>query len=185
MNRAIVAVGIAAVLAGLASLATGGSVAGFDLGYAFVTLVGLLALVQGLRHAAERWSTPVEAAETGDPERRHRVPTPGDDVDARLAEAHDWSIRRSRERQTIRERLRDAAVDALVAHGLGDPEEADARVEAGAWTDDPFAAAFLGADAPVPPLSDRVRDLFRRGSRFERDVARTVAAVERIGEGDR
>ncbi|WP_101295629.1 DUF7269 family protein [Halegenticoccus soli] len=179
-NRAVVVAGVVAVFAGLASVATRGSLAAFDLSYAFVTLVGLLALVQGLRRAAERWSTAVFGADAGEPERRYRVPAPGDEFDARLAEARARSVRGTRTRGEVRARLREAAVDALVLHGNYDPESAEERVETGAWTDDPFAAAFLGDEAPRPPVSAKLRELFRRGSRFERDVHRTLAAVEAL-----
>jgi hypothetical protein len=180
--RVVTVFGVAAVLVGLASVAIGGPVVGLDLDYTFVTMVGLLALAQGVRYASARWTAEPVAAETDDPELRYRVPVPGDDVDELLARASGWSFRGARDRQTLRERLGDVAVQTLVSRGACDAAEATRRVESGEWTDDPVAAGFL-SDAPRRlPLRERLRGLFRSEPRVAYEVSRTVDAIAALQE---
>lgn len=172
-------VGAAAVLGGLAALA-GFVVPGLSATFVFVTVVGLVAGVQGLRYALGRRTVDYRAADTGDPELRYRVPTPGDDADRRLGGTGGWGRAGT---SNLRTRLREAAVESLVLHDNCSPEAAERHVEAGTWTDDPVAARYLGADVPLPWVT-RLGLVVRGESSTPARVARTVAAVEAVHDAD-
>lgn len=174
LSRVATALGAAAAVVGLA-IAGGAAVPGLSFGYLFVTLVGALALLQGARYADDRRHTPVRTAETGDPEVRQRLPTPGDEFDADAFP--DTGGVRYNTRRRLRERLRDAAVETLVVRGECPPDAAKERVAAGTWTDDPVAADFLGDDASRLALRRRVGLWVRRESAFAYRVCRAVDAV--------
>jgi hypothetical protein len=171
-------VGVVAVLVGLAGVLVG-LTGPFSLTEAFVTAVGLLALVQGVRYALDRRATERRWTSLGEPERRYRPPTPGDDFDRRtnVSRLPVASLRR------IRTRLREAAVASMVAQGVT-PDDADDRIAQGEWTDDPVAASFLQVGSTPVPLRDRIRALVD-GRPIERvRVSRTVAAIAALWEDE-
>lgn len=181
MNRATAVVGVLTVFAGLA-VVYGGPVAGLELDYGFVTLVGVLAVVQGLRYGLERRSTTFEFTETGDPELRYHVPVPGTDHDESIARTEGWGYLHRRRRFELREDLQETAVETISIRESCSADAARARVEDGTWTDDPVAAAFLSPDAPEPPLTERVRPFFAREPAYSYRVRRTVRAIARLQE---
>lgn len=83
----------------------------------------------------------------------------------------------------VRPVLREALLDALVQGGF-EQQEAESALEAGAWTDDPVAAAVLDESVAPPKRSIRRRLwawLFpEKAIRFR--VARAVSAIERASE---
>ncbi|MFD1597697.1 DUF7269 family protein [Halobellus rarus] len=183
-------VGAGAVLLGLAGLA-GVVVPGVSASFAFVVLVGIIAGIQGLRYALGRREVNVVETETGTPESRYRVPAPGDD-DWRTASHRGPrpSTRRGRDRstrtagfsrrhpRTLRQRIRDVAVETIGLREHCSAERAERVLDTGDWTDDPVAARFLGADVPVS-LSTRLRFVFSRSSYLARAL-RTLDAVEAL-----
>lgn len=85
--------------------------------------------------------------------------------------------------ERVRERLRAAAVATVAADEGCTRDEARRRVEAGTWTDDPAAAAFLAGE--YTPLRTWLRALAGGETGPEYRARRTVAAiVERRDEGD-
>lgn len=183
LRQLTVALGVLAVLVGLASVATGGSL-GFGLDYLFVTLVGLVALVQGLRYAAARRSATLPFTATGDPELRREVPVPGGEFDDRLAGSEGWSFRSVRVRESVRERLTEATVAALVDYRGLSRAEAERRVASGEWTDDAVAAGLLAEGEVDRGRLAALRGLFRRESRYRRAVRRTLAEVDAVQRGE-
>jgi hypothetical protein len=179
-----VVLGVGAALVGLVSVLTN-STFGFDLDYLFVTLVGLLALVQGLRYAGERRGAEFAFTETAEPELRYEVPAPGSEFDEQVAAAEGWSFRSMRNRDEVRDRLRAATVEALVTHYNLAPAAAEAQVESGEWTDDPDAAGLLAEGSVERRPRDVLRGLFRRESRHSHGVRRVVAEVDAIQRGER
>lgn len=146
----------------------------------FVSLIGILALVQTLRFVQERRHGTVEYAETGDPELPTWTPAPGDDLARTLAGMTRSGIGWSRDRTQLRDRLADAAVRALTLAGSTE-DTARERVRQGSWTDDAYAAAFIGQpDRPAPTLREQLRYVFGSGSEYRRDVHRTVDAIGRV-----
>lgn len=175
-GRLLLVLGLAALGLGLASIVAPGAV-GLDLGTAVVTLVGLLALVEALRSVQSRRRADLDEATTPDPELPAATGIPGEDLESTLETFLD--DRRNYYRGTrAREGLRAAATAVLREYeGLPEPE-AEERIEEGTWTDDSYAAAFLGGeDVAGPSRQARLRDLVRRESSRDRRIRRTVGAI--------
>ncbi|UPV98994.1 hypothetical protein M0R88_10690 [Halorussus gelatinilyticus] len=174
-------VGIVTVAVGLLMMFVPGFAAAIGTGYAAVTVIGLLALVQALRIGRSRMTTDLHAAETDDVETVEAMPTPGDEFDRSVAELRSGPRRvLIRERADLRETLESAALTAVADRENCSREAARERVEAGTWTDDPHAAAFLGeGDVPSPPLFDRVKIAASTESRFQYRIRRTADAIAR------
>lgn len=145
-------------------------------------VVPLLALV------AAGYGVTVLATAGGDPPARRapvttrEEPTSTDRVGADIDAALDaldtddespWT--RANARRMLRSELRRSAVAALSARGHS-REEAERLLDAGAWTDDRRAAAFLGGEHL--PLSVRIRD-WASGEGARR---RAEAAVEALAD---
>ncbi|WP_327051544.1 DUF7269 family protein [Halomicrococcus gelatinilyticus] len=179
--------GLLAVAGGLATLFAPELAGLVDTNYTFVKLVGLLAAVQGLRVVQERRRSDVDQAETDDPETAVPAPTPGEGFDERLRSVRVGSREeRFRSRKQLQNELESAVADAIVQQEGCSPEEAEARLETGEWTDDPYAAAFVGG--PNPPRrswSAWLRQSLGGETRFERRARRTADAVVRYVEGER
>jgi hypothetical protein len=173
VRRLVTGAGVVAVCAGVAVVVTN-RVGPFDLNYAFVTLVGLLALVQGLRYAGERRVVDYPAATTDDPELRWRAPVPGTEFDEGLASATGFPSIGTRDR--VRDRIREAVVELLASRDGVPEERAEEVLREGTWTDDPVAAHFVGGDVDLP-LGTSIRALLRGESRFTYGARRAVAAL--------
>ncbi|MFB6256734.1 MAG: hypothetical protein ABEH58_08450, partial [Haloplanus sp.] len=101
-----------------------------------------IALVEGLRAVGERRSATIEGARPADVEDGVPTPVPGDDVDELLGAAARAPL--PDEEARLRRRLREVAVAAVARRDGVSRTAAAERVEAGTWTEDPVAAAFLG-----------------------------------------
>ncbi|WP_128477516.1 DUF7269 family protein [Halorussus pelagicus] len=174
-------VGVVAVAVGLLLMFVPGFAAAIGTGYAAVTVVGLLALVQAVRVARSRMATELRAAETDDVETVEAMPTPGEEFDRTVAELRSGPRRNLiRERSDLRDTLETAALTAVADRENCSRDQARDRIETGAWTDDPHAATFLGGpDAPSPPLADRVKIAASTQSPFQYRIRRTADAVAR------
>ena len=139
--------------------------------------IGGLILLQALRVARDRWRSGPDRAVTADPELPAATPPPGEDVDAVLEgfiDTRGTAFHRGR----AREGLRSVAAAVLTRYGTYSESEAEAALDAGRWTDDRSAAAFLGeANAPPRPLLARIGDRFRPETPMERAVRHTVDAI--------
>lgn len=182
--RLAVVAGVLLAGTGLAMVA-GVPIRPFSLQDAFVTIVGALALVQGVRYLVARRGTDQYATATGDPEERYHVPVPGDDFDAEVAKPHGWGAGGAATRGTLRKRVREAVVGALVTRANLAQSDAENRVEAGTWTDDPVAAAFLAEDPPPLGVTRRLVLLIRGRSPFDLGLARTISELEALYEESR
>jgi hypothetical protein len=180
MRRFAAALGVALAGIGLAMIA--GVPLPFSMQRTFVTLTGVLTLLQGLRYASARRAVEREAASTGDPEQRTHAPVPGDDVDAGLGLPRDLSQRGSFRREDVRDRFREVAAETMEIRGVCGREEAESHLDDGTWTDDPFAARLLSAepDAMPIPLRDRLSLLVRRESAYAHGVHRAIDEIERL-----
>jgi hypothetical protein len=181
-NSILTLVGLVAVALGVLMVIQPGLAAAIGTDYTAVTIVALLALVQGIRVARSRKATELRAAETPDVETVETVPTPGDDFDREVAELRSGPRRTLiRKRANLRESLEAAAVTAVADRENCSPEAARERIEAGTWTDDPHAASFLGgAEAPSPPLFARVRIAASGQSSRQFRIRRTADAIARV-----
>ncbi|WP_433633867.1 DUF7269 family protein [Halomicrococcus sp. NG-SE-24] len=183
----LTAAGVLAAAWGIAALFAPQLAAVVSTDYLFVRLVGVLALLQGVRVVQERRRGSIDQAETGDPETTVSVPTPGGEFDESLRRVHDGARKsRFKSRKRIRKRLESAVVDAIVQREGCSSDEAREVVKSGEWTDDPYAASFVGGpDPPRRPL----RKLFRRSvdgeTKYQRRARRTADAVARYVEEGR
>lgn len=180
MRRIVALLGLIATLLGLTAL--GGLTLGIGLSEGIVTMIGLVAIAQGLRSLDARRGTEFEQATTGDPEQRYHVPTPGDEYPENLGEDVQWD-QMLRRHSHLAEYLREAVVETLVLRGTYDREEAETAVARGTWTDDPVAAGFLGEDVPIP-VSERLRELASRRPTYLRRADRTIDALAEAYDGN-
>ena len=150
---------------------------GVDLDRIVVSVVGVLALLQALRVIQRRRHAELDEAGTPDPELPFATPVPGEDLDSVLDGFLD--TRRMYYRgNRVREGLRSAAVAVLTRYGGYSEAEAGAALEAGTWTEDRVAAAFLGSGAaPGLPVRARVRNWLRRESPTRRGIRHAVDAI--------
>lgn len=183
LRRTLLALGVGAGVAGLVLAVFPGMAAGVGADTIFVLALGAVAGFQAVLDVQARRSAEPRQAETGDPETGMVPPHAGADVDEALSLADRGLDRRTRQRrEEIRDRVRAATVDAVTRHEECTREEADAMLDRGTWTDDPYAAAFFGADVDENlPFGVRVRDAVRPESRFSRRASHAIAAVaERV-----
>lgn len=143
--------------------------------YLLVAALGGVALLIAAV-VVERGKTVVQS-EMPDPEAGVSVPTPGDDLAATL---DSWLLAvplfGSETRASVRSRLREAAVETVSrAEGCTEREASD-RIDAGRWTDDPDAAAFL-AGGTGPSLGGYRRALAGGEPWFTHGARRTARAI--------
>jgi len=175
--------GALAVLTGLLFVVRQELAATITLEWTLVLLVAGASGVQAFRFVQNRRSTPLDATETGDPERRYEAPTPGDDADEALRIAQGWSRRGRRSRQTLKQRASEAAAAMLVDTAGCSAEEAAEQIRTGEWTDDPVAAWFL-SDRVGLDRGTRLRLVMGSPlSRFRTGFTRAVRAIEEGGGG--
>ena len=152
-------------------------IAGFlELDYVFVSAVGVLAGVFGLRYALAARSRIRRTVEVEAPEPRYRSTVPGEEVKTALRRHARVGVAR---RAELRRRLRELAAGVLVTYGGYDREAAERAVEEGTWTDDPVAAGYL-ADPVDLPRRFRVRNLLRRRATVRVCVERSLAAIGEV-----
>lgn len=136
--------------------------------YFLLGAFGGLALLVVLVMLVRRATGTVTQAAPPDPETVRDAPRPGSEFDRQLASLSGAG-------DGLRERLHAATVGALVRREGIDRETARERVDAGRWTDNRVAAAFLGADRTSrPTLRDRGRAALR-GERWAQYGARETA----------
>ena len=175
----VVAVALALVPGRAALLPVGAVVAWVGNDYFLLGAFGGVALALLGWMLVRRGTGHVEQAAPPEPETVPDAPRPGERVDDLLAR---WpGGLRGTDRDYLRERLRTAAVYDQLGEGRA-RAAARARVDSGAWTDDPVAARFLSADLAGPTVTERLR-LALRGDTWTRHAARR-AARELAGEGD-
>lgn len=176
---------IAAVLGG--GLAVLGLVAVFAPGIlgslptdrALVLVLGVLLVLGGVREINRRRTTEQLYAETPDAEEIVELPTPGDAFDERFGQLTRTSYRVT-ERERIRQELAELTEETLVRRQGLSPEGARAAMEAGTWTDDPFAAAMFSTTSPRFGAVARVREFFGSKSAFHHRVERVAAELARL-----
>jgi len=193
---AVLGVGLAAL--GLVLVFDRGLAARLSVTETVLIPIAALALIQGYRVLRGRMGTSVQIAETGDLETEQDLGVPGDDFDERLARlrgnatfgvagAGTTTTRRDhviRNRERIRNRLEEAAV-ATVSNKWGcSTDRAREAIEEGAWTDDPYAAAFFTGEVEDLALRERVRNVLSPESRYQIRAKRGAAAIAELSEAD-
>lgn len=180
IRRIAVLVGLGIIAVGFAFLAVPGIVPPLPMQYVMVSMLGLLALVQGGWIVRNRWRTDTEAHLPPDFERPLSAPTPGADIDRMLYELTQLRQGTIENRERIRERVVEAAIETIRQRDDCSREEAIEKLGEGDWTDDRVATAFLAGQAlPATSLTERVRNWLDDQSDYERRVSRTIDAIAR------
>jgi len=180
VGLSVVAAGVAAwlvpsVAAGLAdTLAAAGNV------YPLFLALGVLALILAFTLGMTALLSDDRAASMPTVEEFTSTDTPGDEFElamADLAGRRGRAARPESHRERIERRLRDDAVRTVARVDGCSPATARERVESGEWTDDRYAAAFVGDGVAGPRWWQRLRDRLLRADGFERSARRTARAV--------
>lgn len=173
--------GVVAVVAGFVVLGDRSLAALLGLDASLLLLLAVLAGVLGIGAVRERRRVDPERAETGDVERRYEAPQPGVEFDDRLAGAAGFSRPTQRRQAELRDRVSEAAADALTAAGVPDAAAAD-LIRDGDWTDDRLAAWFLAPRLDLP-LRTKLQTL-RSGRQLQSAAARAIDAVDAVQRDD-
>jgi hypothetical protein len=153
--------------------------------------VAVVLLFQGYRVVQDRRHTPVETADTPDPETEQDLPVPGDEFDRDVDDAERGPGPVNRQRispgvrasRRVENRLEDAAVDAISRKWGCSREQAREALWDGSWTDDPYAAAFFTDRLEGVQLRRRIRLALGPEPQFERRAARAAAAIHDLSTG--
>lgn len=144
-------------------------------------LLGITALLAAAVRARswlgheERDYRPVER------ERPSGIGAPGDEFDERLARASGRAAGGNTRLITIRQSLREAAIDALTTYHGHTPESAEEALEAGTWTDDRLAVEFFTTTGGAgTSLSESVTSSFYGEKPFHRRADRAAREIERL-----
>lgn len=180
--RFLVAVGVAAVAIGFVAAVDRGLAAALDPSTTVVTLIGLFGVVQGIRYANGRRHRERRAADPGEPERRTRASVPGADLDERIARMTATSRGGHRSRRELRERVRAVAVTTAARDRNCSIAEAERTIEAGRWTDDPTAAAFLSGEVSYP-VRVQLRATVSGRSPYRFGLRAAIDAIDRLEAG--
>jgi uncharacterized protein (DUF58 family) len=173
-------VGLAVIAVGFVFLAVPGVIPRLPMQYAFVALIGLLALVQGGWLVRLRWRSETSDHAPPDFEVPQSVPVPGTDLDQMLYELTHLRQGTIEYRENIRERLVEAAIDTVRQLENCSRDAAVERLQDGDWTDDPVVEAFFAGRAPSPSLRERIENYLDDRSAYERQVSRSVDAIARL-----
>lgn len=179
--RLLTLFGVVGIVLGFVILFQRGIAGFFDFSYAVVTLVGVLALVQGIRYGAARRGSDRPRVDLGDPETRYEVSVPGADVDDRIRNTRGFSRASSRRRRRLRGRVRDVATEIVVSQRGVSHREAERLIDDGEWTDDAVSAAFL-SDELSYPMSAHVRSRIAGESTYAYGLRHAIEDVEEVGE---
>lgn len=152
--------------------------------YLLVALLGIVGVATTVTVLTQQSLRGVEQATPPDPEKPPTGERPGTKFDATVDAWRGVALwlRPGRQRR-IRERLYEAAVEALTRTKGCSRKEARQMVERGTWTDDRDAAAFLANDGGIDPLVT-VGGVLRGEAPIRRRVHRTVEAIERLEGGE-
>lgn len=172
--------GVAGV-AGLALAFVPGLADDVTVARAFVFALGMLAAVLAVADVRTLAGNEVDQAEPDDVEVGVEHPRAGAAVDDLLAAAARGYDRSTQDRRDeVEERVREAAFDVLARREDATRAEVETMLAEGSWTDDPYAAAFLGAiEVDDLPLRERIVNALRPEARFAR---RATAAIDAIAE---
>jgi uncharacterized repeat protein (TIGR01451 family) len=179
------AVGVLAVLAGVAVLAQPSLATAVPVAAIVTPLIAIFALVIALWLVRERYNTTLDHVAFPTAELPFAMSTPGDDIDEMLYRYTQLGEATLEYPEQIGERLRDVAVAVIARREECTRDEALDRLEDGSWTDNRWAAAFFSERVAPPTLSrlDRVRRRFGSGEgAYERQVRETVDAIVDVAE---
>lgn len=148
--------------------------------YLVLVLIGGVAVLGAASVQATRSFGGIDQATPPDTEDVHVVPTLGSDLDDYLSTP--LGIGASEPAGTESQLFR-LAVTVVMQEDNCPRAEAQRRVEHGTWTTDPFAATYLGSDAPSLTPGQRVRAFIGGDSATQRGVRRAATEIVRRDAG--
>jgi hypothetical protein len=178
-KRIAAVLGAGLAVLGLVAVFAPGILGSLPTDRALVLVLGVVLVLGGVREINRRRTTEQLYAETPDAEEIAELPTPGDAFDERFGGLTRTRYRVT-ERNRIREELAELTEETLVRRQGRSPEGARAAMEAGTWTDDPFAAAMFSADTSRIGAVARVREFLGSTSAFHHRVERVAAELARL-----
>lgn len=161
--------------------------AAFGNDYLFVVPLGVGATAVVVGTLASRTIRGVDQAALPAPERMPTADAPGSQFDRLVGGGWRTAPAAIRRREELSDRLRAAAIRTLVRETGCTRAEARRRVEAGTWTEDHEAAAFLveDPDGGRQSAADVVGAVVRLELPLQRRARRAAEAVARITEDGR
>lgn len=148
--------------------------------YLVLVLVGGVAVVGAASVQVRRRIGGIDQATPPDTEDVHVVPTLGSDLDDYLATPFGVG---ATEPPGTRSRLYRLAVTVVMQEDNCQRAEAQRRVEKGAWTSDPYAAAYLASDGSSLTPGQRLRPMLGGDSPIQYGVRRAATEIVRRGAG--
>ncbi|GAA0652820.1 DUF7269 family protein [Salarchaeum japonicum] len=179
-RRVALAVGVTAVALGVAFVVAPGFASALGTNRTAVFAVGVVALLLAVRAVSARRAASRESASLPEVEGRVTFDPPGTEFSERVRAAS--STRLNRDIRELRDELRDTAVAVLSTYGDYTTAEAEDALDAGTWTDDPYAAALFARTPPSRPLYRQIRDVFAGPPTFDRRVTRAVDELAAVVE---
>ena len=151
--------------------------------YLFVVPIGLLTVVVVVGVVTRRTVQGVDQARPPDPEGVPTADAPGAEFDRLVDGGWRTAIGARRYREWLRNHLREAAIRTVMRTERCSREAARRRVEAGTWTDDPVAAAFVVEDGPRSrdAIQEAVEAIRRREVPLQWRARHTALAIDRAG----
>lgn len=161
--------------------------AAFGNDYLAVVPLGVGATIVVIGTLTSRTIRGVDQASPPDPERMPTAAAPGSEFDRLVGGGWRTAPAAHRRREELHDRLREAAIRTLVRETGCTRTEARRRVEAGTWTEDHEAAAFLveDPDSGLQSAADVVGALLRLELPLQRRARRAAEAVVRLHGGGR
>lgn len=179
----LLAAGVALTVAGIALAVSGQAVPVGNpiLLTGALVVVALSAAAVGGLGGIERIASPPTRTTLPDTGTRSPAPTPGARFDERLADLRSSDADAV---AAVRERVRTAAIDALARkEGCSRSVAAD-RIDAGTWSEDERAVAFLRGDSPAVSVAERARAFAVGEPLAARHARHTVAELRRLADDE-
>lgn len=155
--------------------------------YLFVVPLGLAAATVVLGTLGHRSIRGIDQAAPPDPERVPTADAPGAEFDRLVRGGWRTAPAALRRRDGLYDRLREAALQTVIRAEGCSRDAALRRIEAGTWTDDPVAAAFLSGNPALEgrPARTTLAALLRVELPLQLRARRTARAIAGARGGDR
>lgn len=149
-------------------------------GETVLRIVGIVAVYLAYRAYKKRRWAEFERPSLPEVESKYAFETPGASFTDRIHAAA--ATKRADGREQVRKELHRSTIEVLMMYRGYSESEADAAIEDGSWTDDPYAAAFFTYEMPSRPLSARLEDAVEGRIAFERRGRHVIAELAHITE---
>jgi len=191
-RRLAIALGVPFAVVGILSLVAPELTAGLPFGEIPVLILGLVFAIGGVRTLKRRRSTPRQFTEVPDHETEIELPTPGDDIDAEIADIVRTPTTipgaagrgGTSRRLAFRKQVRSLAIETIQRRQGISEARAKAMLDDGTWTDDPFAASFMLGRVVYASAFQRVRESLRSESAYTHRARRAMDAIYDFIEED-